>query len=473
MRAKLFYLFLILPFICFGQKGHEIKVRVEGLKDTVAYLGYHYGDKQYVTDTVRVDSKGNFVFKSDEPLEGGIYLVVLPNKSFFEIIVTEQRFAIETDTVDLVGHMKITGSMENKIFNEYQRYLVAKQKEIAPLKARYDTWKSNDDSSKVIQKLMKAVDQDVKDYRLKILRDNPKTFTAQLIRCMMEPESPEPPKDSLGRIDSTFQFYYVRKHLLDSVDFSDARLLRTPLLQQKIKTYTETMTLQIPDSLIPAVDTIVERSKKNKEVFKYVVVTLTNHYENSKIMGHDAVFIHLAEKYYVTDDAYWVDSTLRAKLWDRIIKIKPNLLGKPAHDLLMKDTSGKWVSLYSVKAKYTILVFWSPTCSHCKEEIPKLILTYDSLKTQGVEGYAVGIESDTALWKQFIRDHKLDWINVTDLYEQTRFRDYYDIYSTPVIYLLDDQKKIVAKRLDVPTLSSLLRRFLKDKEKEKEKDKTK
>jgi peroxiredoxin len=466
MRVKFIFSCLIFSstFFAVAQKGHEIKVQVHGLKDTVAYLGYHYGDKQYVTDTTRVDSKGNFSFSGEDILDGGIYLIVLPNKSYFEILVSEQRFSIETDTLDMVSHMKVSGSKENEIFNKYQRFLVQKQKDITPLRARYEAWKSNTDSAKAIQQEMKLVDKEVKDARLKILYDHPKSFTAQLIRCMMEPEAPEPPKDEKGNIDSTFQFYYVKKHLLDSVDFSDARLLRSPLLAQKIKAYTETMTLQIPDSIIPAVDTIVQRSKKNKEVFKYAVITLTNHYETSKIMGHDEVFIHLAEKYYVTDDAFWADSTLKAKLWERIRKVKPNLIGKTAHNLTMKDTSGKFVSLHSVRAKYTILVFWSPTCSHCKEEIPQLGLLYDSLKTEGVEAFSVGIESDPVLWKQFINDHKLKWINVTDLYEQTRFRDYYDIYSTPVIYLLDEQKKIIAKRLDVPTLSTLLKKFIeKDK----------
>jgi peroxiredoxin/prefoldin subunit 5 len=465
IKRFLFFSSLLFPFFIYAQKGHEIKIRVNGIKDTLAYLGYHYADKQYVTDTVRVDSKGNFTFKGDEPLEGGIYLVVLPNKSYFEILVTEQKFSIETDTLDLVNHMKVTGSKENLIFNTYQRFLVQKQKEIVPLKARYEVVKSNEDSAKSIQKQMKAVDQDVKDFRLQILRENPKSFTGQLIRCMIEPEPPEPPKDEKGNIDSTFQFYYVKNHLLDSVDFSDSRLLRSPLLHQKIKTYTETMTIQIADSIIPVVDTIIDRSKKNKEIFKYALVTLTNHYETSKIMGHDEVFVHLAEKYYVKDDAFWVDSTLRAKLWERIRKIKPNLLGKTAHDLVMKDTSGNTVSLHGIKAKYTVLVFWSPTCSHCKKEIPELYHTFDSLKSEGVEAFAVGIESDPAIWKEFIREHKLNWVNVNDLYEQSRFRDYYDIQTTPVIYLLDEKKKIVAKRLDVANLSMILRKFLKQDKK--------
>jgi thiol-disulfide isomerase/thioredoxin len=153
---------------------------------------------------------------------------------------------------------------------------------------------------------------------------------------------------------------------------------------------------------------------------------------------------------------------LKVKIQERVNKIKPNILGTPAYNLTMLDTSLKisnntlvagtlkYISLYDIKAKYTVLVFWDPTCSHCKVEVPELYHIYDSLKSKGVsiEVYSVGIESDPELWKEFIRKNKLNWINVTDPANQTHFRDYYDIYSTPVIYLLDEQKRIIAKRLD-------------------------
>jgi len=41
--------------------GYDIKVKIKGLKDKVCYLGNYYGDKQYIKDTVRTDSKGNCI----------------------------------------------------------------------------------------------------------------------------------------------------------------------------------------------------------------------------------------------------------------------------------------------------------------------------------------------------------------------------------------------------------------------------
>jgi thiol-disulfide isomerase/thioredoxin len=222
----------------------------------------------------------------------------------------------------------------------------------------------------------------------------------------------------------------------------------------------------MPDSIIPSVDTIIIKSRANKEVFKYHVASLANYYETSNIMGYDKVFVHISETYYLTDEAYWADSTLKEKIRERVNKIKPNILGTPAYNLVMPDTTYRnYRKLYDIKAKYTVLVFWDPTCSHCKVEVPELHHIYDSLKSKGVslEVYSVGIESDPELWKKFIKDHNLDWINVSDLYNNTNFRDYYDIYSTPVIYLLDDQKRIIAKRLDPTKVRDFIDRDMKEK----------
>jgi hypothetical protein len=138
---------------------------------------------------------------------------------------------------------------------------------------------------------------------------------SKIIVTMSEPEIPEPPRDDKRKYHRLlFPVPVFQIHFWDKVDFSDERLLRTPILQSKIKQYTSQLTPPLPDSIIASCDTIIEKSKANKEVFKYCVATLTNFYENSNIMGYDAVFVHLAEKYYLTDLAYWADSTLKAKI---------------------------------------------------------------------------------------------------------------------------------------------------------------
>ena len=218
--------------------------------------------------------------------------------------------------------------------------------------------------------------------------------------------------------------------------------------------------MKVPDSIIVEADRIIEKSKANKDVFRYVVVYLLNYYETTKIMGMDKVFVSIAEKYYLTGEAYWADSTMLAKFEERVRKLKPTLIGEIAHDIKMPTNTGEYVTLHQVNATYTILVFWEPDCGHCKKVVPKIYKISKKFKDKGVKAFAVYTQADKEEWLKFINEHGLDWLNVYDPYHLSHYRNFYDIYSTPVIYLLNEKKEIVAKRLDVEQIEKLLNRFL-------------
>jgi thiol-disulfide isomerase/thioredoxin len=122
------------------------------------------------------------------------------------------------------------------------------------------------------------------------------------------------------------------------------------------------------------------------------------------------------------------------------------------------------VSLHNIKAKFTIVFFWDPTCSHCKKEVPKLVDFYNREHNKlDLKIFAVCSDTNMAEMKKYIRLNKLNFINVNGPRAYTsNFHDLYDIYSTPVIYLLDENKKILAKRLLTDQLETFINRFLKN-----------
>ena len=71
------------------KKGYEISGEITGLKDTSVMLAYYFGGKQYATDTAAV-TNGKFSFKGKKELKGGMYLVVLSNEQYFDLIISEQ-----------------------------------------------------------------------------------------------------------------------------------------------------------------------------------------------------------------------------------------------------------------------------------------------------------------------------------------------------------------------------------------------
>lgn len=443
--------------------GYEIKVNVKGLSDSTCQLAYYFGDKQYIKDSAKADAKGNLIFKGQEDLPGGIYMIVLPGKKYFEMIVDkEQRFSLESDAADLVTNMKVKGSKDNEIFYDYLRWISIRGKQVEELKKELDANKSNPANSKDIKDKQAAIDAEVKQYKNDIIAKHPAMLLSAIFKASTEPDVPEPPKNADGSIDSLFRYRYFRAHYFDNLNMKDDRLLRTPVFAPKIKQYVERIIPQHPDSICVGAQKMIDLTDEKSDIFKYLVFYITNTYEKSNIMGMDAVFVCMAEQYYLSGKAFWIDSAQTEKIRERVNALKPCLLGKQAYNMRMYNTDFQQISLNEVKNKYTIIYFWDPSCGHCQKVTPKLSEFYKTNKEKfDVEVFGVYIETDTTEWFKYIKEKELTWLNVADLTLKTNFRAYYDIYSTPVIYVLDRNKKIIAKRIDVENLVDFLTNYSK------------
>jgi thiol-disulfide isomerase/thioredoxin len=450
---------------------YRIKVVVPHLPGKEVYLGYHFADKNYVEDTLVLDHRGRGVFHGSDTLPGGVYLLVLPSMRYLEFLVDEENrfFTLETDTTDFFNTMKFEGSKENSDFLAYQQALSKLNRQLQSLHQRLRANRGNSDSTRILQEQTDAVNQKTEEINREIIMQHPGSFLAHLVAAMTPPDIPDfKVAEEVSNRDSllwVMRYGWLRDHYFDGVDFSDERLLRSPVLYNRLKQYFNRILIQNPDSLIPQIDKIIARAASNEKVYQYVVIFLLNNYQQSNIMGLDAVYVHLAEKYYLAGKTPWADSALLVKLQERVDHLKPNLLGQKAHDLKMETLDGQWVDLYEIDAPYVVLLFWDPNCGHCKKAVPQLHEFYKEFKDKGVEVMTIYLYDNKEVWKKYLEEHEyLDWINAWDPYQLTRFRLYYDIYSTPVIYVLDKDKKIIAKRLDVEVLKRFFENRLKNDE---------
>ena len=459
-----------------GGHGYKIKLKVKGIKDTTAYLGYYFADKKFSKDTIHFNSNGEAIAEGKEPLEQGIYMFIFPSMKnvYFEVLIgKDQDFSLETDTSDFLQHMVVKGNKELSSFYDYQKKMIEFSKERNELNKKYRDLKKTDTAkASAVKKDIEAMSDKVEAYWDKIIKDNPKTFLATLITAMKEPKMPEfkVPEDVHNK-DSVLQmkrYYFTKNHFFDNFDLGDARLLRSPMYDSKVKYYMTRIVIQDPDTVIKEGHKLIEAASKNKETFRYMVAYMLGYYEETHLMGMDKVFVDIAENYYLNGKADWVtDSVWLGKVRDRVKKIKPNIIGYKAADMQMMELyGGGYTSLYKTKADYLILVFWSPDCGHCKKAAPKMVELEKEYRDKGVKIFAVCTEVNKDPWTEFIKKyHTEHFINVIDPYNYSKFRDKYDIYSTPTVYLLDKDKKIIAKRLDLEQLKELLNRHLNEKKK--------
>lgn len=465
MRRLLFV--CILSFFAlvttYSQNNNEYRIAlsIPQLRDSTLYLAYHLGDKQYIRDSVLLDERGNGVFSGDELLPQGIYMIVVPGKRYFEVLMPEdQLFSVECSYPDYQNTLKFEGSPENQAFLEYQRRWLALQKEATAIASRIKNNQSNQDSLPLLNALMSDKESEMKRYLHKVADDNSSSVLSLLVRSTIPIEIPDFVVPSGTNNPDSVRWYlrynYNKDHFFDNIDLTDSRMLRTPILHSRLDVFFKNVVIQSPDSINKEIDKIISKCESNHDVFQYVAVFLFNHFRVSEIMGHDAVIVKLADDIYLSGKADWVSEEFKKDLSRQVELLRNNLIGLSAKDLVMDSYKGIFVSLYDIEKDFTILYFWEPNCSHCKIATPKLKEVYGKIKDEGVEVFAVCTTDDKEEWSNYIKNNNIEWINGWDPERKSHFDYYYNIQSTPIVYILDREKKIIAKKISVDDIESFI-----------------
>lgn len=441
---------------------HHIEIKINGVKDTKLMLGYYFDSSKYVMDTVPVNHEGVAVFKGDSLIYPGVYIAILPDMSNFDFLIDKnnEEFSIETSKNDLWGSLKFNNSQVNTDFISYQKYMKQKQEQVAAIQQKGKEKSSDPEVQKQVSDELRNIDHEVRANWAELRTKENGNLLSLLVSLVEAPTMPdfnipenEPKKDS---ILWSKRYSYQKEHYWDNINLSDPRLLRTPIFNSRLRNYFTNILIQSPDSLKPEVDKFISKTTGNKEVYQYCVSYLLNYYNKSNIMSHDDVFLHIADKYYLSGKASWATKDLLTKLAERADRIRPNLIGKTAPNLVMESETGEYLALDQVNSKFTVVYFFEPGCSHCQKETPLLYDLYKKVRNNGVQVYAIYTQYKKDEWTKYLTEKGYDWLNVWDSNYNSNFRTLYDITSTPTIYLLDKDKKILAKRISVETLEKIL-----------------
>jgi len=473
-RILLFSSLLISISSVAQQPGYEIKVTFRPFKKEYIYLGHYEGKQLPIIDSALVNDRSEAVFKGAKPLGGGVYLIGYPNKQgFFEFLIgKEQHFSISADTTDL-RNIKFTNSTDNDLFMSYQQYMAINGKRIDSAQKLLPLAKDKKDSIFLTDLIVKT-NKEIREYRLGIIKKYPDATLSFLLTMLEEPQVPPASEQPGGKYDSTYAWQYYKSHYWDGINFYDDRLVRTPVFENKLDKYFDQVVYPHPDSVNKEIDWMLGYASINEDNERFLLMKFVNRYLNMKYMWEDAVFVHLYEKYFSQKTYPWLTDKGVKTIQDRAYSLMSNILGNPAADIDLPDTSGKHITLYGLRSPYTVVVIWDPTCGHCKEIVPKVDSLYEEKwKGEGVKVFAMAKETDGTKkdWMNFIRQHHLeDWSNVyySKADEKARvdagvpgYSQLYDVLSFPTLYLLDKDKRIVAKKLSFDQINEVLQQKIK------------
>jgi thiol-disulfide isomerase/thioredoxin len=430
------------------------------------------------------------VFKGKQAPDKGMYVIISQEKApYFNFFINENtKFSIVSDIKN--NTIKCTGSPENQEAFNYLVFMTKKNKDFEAIRQQTKGM-SKEDSAKFVTTKAKEFEKEVQAFDSTFLKQHEGTYIADFL-LIQKPKFPKTvPKASNGRPDSVYQYNYYKQHYWDGVNFKDDRVLRTPVFGDKVKTYFDKVILNVPDTIIAEIDRMMDKTVPYSDMHTHLLAYFTPKYEekSQKYVGFDKVMVHMIDKYVRSGQAKKV---YEEKTVEAIVKrgdiLKPLLDGAQAPDLFMIDTinakqvnkmgfdtaktsqsltdlylknvanlSPLYTTLHSVKAKYTVLVFWDVDCGHCQTEIPKLLETYHELrKKYDVKIFSVYTQSEFDKWRKYVIDKKLDFINIYDPIHLNNLKEKYDINSTPKIYLLDKDKRILTKGISQEKLPDFI-----------------
>lgn len=438
----------------------DIRIEMTGADPggTVFLIGF-FADQQFKVDSASIGEGGGIHFQRETPYEPGLYYAFFPDRSTLQLIVdTDQTFTMKTSKKEPVADMVVEGSLENELLYRNLQFELDFNNRLRSVQQRIGMLQPGSEAVVELQEKEAALIEERKAHISEITGEYPETLFAKFKTAGQNPE-PQDVRLPDGGIDKKTQVYLYRRDFWDNVDFNDDRLLRTPVIHNKLQRYFKEMTAQHPDSIISATRFLVDQVLDKPDYYQYFTNWVALQYQpgESTMMDAEAVLVHMVQNYFTYERCFWADSAQVYAMQLRAEEMAASLVGKKGPDVQAKDPSGRLRSIYEIEAPYVVVFMFNPECDHCIEQTPKLVRFYREWKNKGVEVFAIALDTDEAQWRSFIRQYQMDWINVFDPTNKAFYKKYY-VDNTPEIYVLNPQRTIIGKNLEVSQIETIISR---------------
>jgi peroxiredoxin len=426
---------------------------VKGYGGGKVYLMSIYGEKTTPIDSAVADTAGAFRFAMNGRLPG-TYRVYWTKEGYVDLIWNREDVRFTTTAKAPDDSLKIVTSVENRInlaFSGLDRVNQSKLQLLIPVLDYYPVKDAFYQSVAMEMERIQRMQLNTLDSLAKLY---PASFAVRVARVYQSPFIPS----SLAREE---RMNFLKLHYFDKVDFSDTALLRSMVFANKAISYLAIYSnnrlpqKQLEAEFIKAVTAMLGAASVSPGIFKFWLDYLVGGFDKYHF---DEVITYIADNFQ--DPFSCEDQQRKTALQKKLETFKKIAVGKVAPEISAPDPKGKTVSLTAVASEYTLVVFWSSECPHCAAMMPRLKEIYESQKPKRLEVFSVSIDTSRTAWTGFLKEQKLSWINISDLKGfNGRAADDYNIYATPTMFLLDRQKKILAKPISLPELEHSLRDY--------------
>lgn len=460
-----------LTFVCLSlvfaktsfAQAYRIDVNLGNSERPDLYLGYYLNGKTYVQDSAESLGNGIYSFQGTESLKKGMYFLANGSTLLIDLLVGEdQAFELKALNEDFT-EVEVVGDEENELFFENMKFNLERKKEGAPFVQVMRDSTASVAEKEAAQEKVNAINQRVAEHQERIITEFPSSMLATLFKSGKQIVIPNELANATDQGAQLRKLYYYRNHYWDFFDLGDPILMRLPrsFYKEKVDDFLDNLTIPNQDSIKLAVDQLIEQASKEEETYQYLVWHLTTKYQSSKIMGMDEVYVHLVDKYFETGEMdFWANEQLKKNLREKAEQYRNSLIGMVAPNLVLQDPSSQPKALHDVVNDYCVIYFYDPDCGHCKKETP-VLKEFSESSPFDVGVYSVSADTSMTKMTDYIEKMGLEsWTNTngTRTYG-INYQEVYDAYTTPTIYLLNEKKEIIAKKIAASQLAEVIENY--------------
>ena len=451
----------------YGKGKADFTVKVAGAQPGPSDLIGFYAEQNFKADETTIGADGTIRFNCQNCAAGqstypqGLYYVKIANEKYLQILLGEdQQFTLTTNIDNPDLDMKVEGSDENEAFFTNMKFERAGSPKFAEIGEKLKGLTESSPGYSELKAQQKELTDARKVHLAEIYKKYPNTLLTSFKKAGQEP-------DLRDDVPDDQKVYHYRQDFWNDVDFGDRRLLRTPVIHNKLKRYFDQLTPQNQDSIFASATRLVDKTLMHPEAYKFIANWIVRQYEPTKTTLMDPEFVHvkMIQKYFTQERAFWSDSLQTFALQQRAGEMAQSLIGDIGPNVTSKDLQGNTHTLMDYKSDYIIVYMFTPSCEHCQEQTPKLVEWYNTKGKNYADVFAIALDSnvdDPNELQNYINKTKMPFPCVWDPTNRSIYAKYY-VDITPEIYVLNKERRIIGKNLKVFQIDTIIDR---DKEKQ-------
>ena len=252
---------------------------------------------------------------------------------------------------------------------------------------------------------------------------------------------------------------YMREHYWDTFDFADTMLIQRMDSSRMLTAFAVYAVGYVPDSLAyKYMPLLMQRASVSKSMYNYFLWLAEKvlHDPNSHLRN-DEKYIPVLESVV---NSKWLDEYERMPYECDLEIACQNRIGRTANDFTFTLASGRTDRLHMIRTDYTLIFISNPGCPMCrdiKEQIIMSPILQELIKNKKLKVLVLYPDTDLEAWREHLSDYPSSWINAYDAEQRIDKERLYDLKAIPSLYLLDNQKRVMAKDCtDVAYIEGLL-----------------